>query len=75
MHGELTDELGNKSISNFVLIGAKSYNFRYGDNQQNSCIKGFTLVYENSNILNHDSMVKTEIKELTIINENKIKRK
>ena len=78
MLGDMTDELSGKVITNFVSTGPKSYSFKYGDNDEKSAIKGFTLNHENSSILNHDSMckiVKKQIRELTIINENKITRK
>ena len=78
MLGEMTDELSGKGISSFVSTGPKSYSFKYGVNDEKSAIKGFTLNHENSSILNHDSMrkiVKKQIRELTIINENKITRK
>ena len=78
MLGDMTDELSGKVITNFVSTGPKSYSFKYGDNDEKSAIKGFTLNHENSNILNHNSMskiVKKQIRELTIINENKITRK
>ena len=74
----MTDELSGKVITNFVSTGPKSYSFKYGDNDEKSAIKGFTLNHENSSILNHNSMskiVKKQIRELTIINENKITRK
>ena len=75
MLGNLTDELEGKKMTSFVSTGPKSYSFRYGDNCEKSAIKGFTLNHENSIILNHDSMrqiVKKQIRELKIINENKI---
>ena len=78
MLGNMTDELSGKSITNFTSTGPKSYSFLFGDNEQKSAIKGFTLNHENSSILNHASMskiVKKQIRELTIINENKITRK
>ena len=78
MLGAMTDELSGKGITNFVSTGPKSYSFKYGDNDEKSAIKGFTLNHENSSILNHNSMskiVKKQIRELTIINENKITRK
>ena len=78
MLGDMTDELSDKAISSFVSTGPKSYSFKFGDDEQKSAIKGFTLNHENSSILNHDSMrkiVKKQIRELTIINENKITRK
>ena len=58
--------------------GPKSYSFKYGDNQQKSAIKGFTLNHENNNLLNHDNLskiVKKQIRDITIVNENKITRK
>ena len=78
MLGELTDELSGKVITQFVSTGPKSYSFKYGNNQQKSAIKGFTLNHENSNLLNPDSLnkiVKKQIRDITIVNENKITRK
>ena len=78
MLGDMTDEISGKGISNFVSTGPKSYSFKYGNDEQKSAIKGFTLNHENSNLLNHDSLskiVRKEIREITIINENKITRK
>ena len=78
MLGDMTDEISGKGISSFVSTGPKSYSFKYGDNEQKSAIKGFTLNHENNNLLNHDSLskiVKRQIREITIVNENKITRK
>ena len=78
MLGEMTDELEGKSITNFVSTGPKSYSFRYGDHSEKSAIKGFTLNHQNCTILNHDNMrkvIKKQIRELKIVNENKITRK
>ena len=78
MLGDMTDELSSKRITNFVSTGPKSYSFKYGDDDEKSAIKGFTLNHENSTILNYNSMskiVKQQIRELTIVNENKITRK
>ena len=75
MLGELTDELPGKAITQFVSTGPKSYSFKYGDNQQKSAIKGFTLKHVNNNHLNHDNLskiVKKQIREIPILNENKI---
>ena len=78
MLGELTDELDGESINNtFVSGGPKNYSFIYGNNKQKCVIKGFRLNHENSQILNHTNMikmVKNEIKDLTLVNENKITR-
>ena len=65
-------------MMNFVSAGPKSYSFKYGNNEEKSAIKGFTLNHENSSILNHYSLskiVKKQIRERTIVNENKITRK
>ena len=78
MLGDMTDEISGKGISGFASTGPKSYSFKYGDNEQKSAIKGFTLNHENNNLLNHDSLskvVRKEIREITIVNENKITRK
>ena len=74
----MTDELSGKGITNFVSTGPKSYSSKYGDDDEKSAIKGFTLNHENSSILNHNSMskiVRKQIRELTIVNENKITQK
>ena len=76
--GDMTDEISGKGISSFASTGPKSYSFKYGDNEQKSAIKGFTLNHENNNLLNHDSLskiVKKQTREITIVNENKITRK
>ena len=75
MLGDMTDEISGKGISSFASTGPKSYGFKYGDSDQKSAIKGFTLNHENNNLLNHDSLskiVKKQIREITIVNENKI---
>ena len=75
MLGDMTDKLSSKGITNFVSTGPKSYSFKYGDDDEKSAIKGFTLNHENSTILNYNSMSKTvkqQIRVLTIVNENKI---
>ena len=78
MLGDMTAEISGKGISSFASTGPKSYSFKYGDNKQKSEIKCFTLNHENNNLLNHDSLskvVRKEIREITIVNENKITRK
>ena len=78
MLGDMTDEISGKGISSFVSTGPKSYSFKYGNDEQKSAIKGFTLSHENNSLLNHDSLskiVRKEIREITIVNENKITRK
>ena len=51
MLGDMTDKLSGKGITNFVSTGPKSYSFKYGDSDEKSAIKGFTLNHENSSIL------------------------
>ena len=78
MLGDMTDEISGKGINSFASTGPKSYSFKYGDNEQKSAIKGFTLNHENNNLLNHDSLskiVRKQIREIKIVNENKITRK
>ena len=78
MLGDMTDELSGNEITNFVSMGLKSYSFEYGNDEQKSAIKGFTLNYSNGCYLNHDSLtkvVKLQLREITIINESKITRK
>ena len=78
MLGDMIDEISGKGITNFGSAGPKSYSFKYGDNKQKSAIKGFTLHHENNNLLNHDCLrkiVQKQIREITIVNENKITRK
>ena len=78
MLGDMTDEISGEGINSFASTGPKSYSFKYGDNEQKSAIKVFTLNHENNNLLNHDSLskiVRNQIREITIVNENKIKRK
>ena len=78
MLGDMNDEISGKGINNFVSTGPKSYSFKYGDDEQKSAIKGFTLNYENNNLLNHDSLsriVRKQIREIMIVNENKISQK
>ena len=75
MLGDLTNEIPGKGITSFVSTGPESYSFKYGSNEEKSAIKDFTLNHENSSILNHDRMskiVKKQIRELTVVNENKI---
>ena len=76
--GDMTDEISGKGITNFVSTGPKSYSFKYGSNEEKSPIKGFTLSHKNSSILNHDCMskiVKKQIRQPTVVNENKITHK
>ena len=78
MLGEMTDGLDGKVIRGvFASGGPKNYSYLYGENESKCTIKGFRLNYENDQILNHESMVKvikSEVKELVTVVENKICR-
>ena len=78
MLGEITDELDGKVIRGvFASGGPKNYSYLYRENESKCTIKGFRLNYENDKILNHESMVKvikSEVKELVAVDENKICR-
>ena len=56
MVGDITEKLSGKK-NNFVSTGPKSYSFKYGDNEQKSAIKGFTINHETKIILTHYLMV------------------
>ena len=43
MLGDMTDEISGKGINSFASTGPKSHSFKYGNNEQKSAIKGFTL--------------------------------
>ena len=62
--GDVSDEFSSKTFTQFVSTGPKSYSFKYGDNQQKSAVKGFTLNHENDNLLNHDSLSKIVNKQI-----------
>ena len=71
----MTNEISGKGINSFASTGPILYSFKYGNDEQKSAIKGFTLNHENNNLLNHDSLskiVKKQIGEITIINKNKV---
>ena len=57
--GQWTNELGsNQFISRFVSSGPKSYAFLTNDGDKTTKLKGFTLNYEVSQLLNFDSICK-----------------
>ena len=64
MLGDMTDEISGKGINRFTSTGPKSYSFKYGNDEQKSAIKGFTLNHENNNLLNHYSLSKIVKKKL-----------
>jgi hypothetical protein len=54
--GELTDELEGDYITEFVSTGPKSYAYMTNKGKEVCKVKGFTLNYTNSNIINFDSI-------------------
>ena len=77
---EITDEYGEGTyITDFVCAGPKNYAYRVNNGKQKCKIRGFTLNYKNSQVLNFNSM-KDMIanldsrKTIKIINESKITR-
>ena len=54
--GELTDELDGRYIQTFVAGGPKSYAYKMNDNKTVCKIRGITLNYKNSKLLNFDVM-------------------
>lgn len=76
--GELTNELPpDRYIEMFIGGGAKNYSFRL-DNGDESCrIRGFTLNYKNSKVINFDAikdMVLYGKEGATLVNPHKITR-
>ena len=77
--GQFKDELkgkGNKMIGSFVATAPKSYGYELENGKKKFKIKGFTLNYENSKILNYDSMKACMINNsvVTLKNDHFIKR-
>jgi hypothetical protein len=75
--GEWENELGNSYGVRWVSTGPKSYSLEQSNSEFKCRVKGFTLNYENSQFINHKTMVQmvnSEIKGKTIVEENKITR-
>lgn len=72
--GDLTLEY---NIIETVSTGPKSYSDKEPNNNTHTKVKGFTLNFENSQVINHNQMIKIvkgEIKERVLVDENKITR-
>ena len=55
--GELTDELdGGKHILEFVSGGPKNYAYKTNKNKETCKVRGFTLHYSNSELINSESV-------------------
>ena len=58
--GDLTDELDAQDwVVEFACMGSKNYGYRTNKGKEACKVKGFTLNYANSKILNFDSMMDT----------------
>ncbi|CAL1296137.1 unnamed protein product [Larinioides sclopetarius] len=75
--GDFTDELDGRIITSFVSGGPKNYAYNLSDGTSNCKIKGFSLNFKNSLILNYEtvkelvcSMDKAAVK--TVLNPRKI---
>lgn len=65
--GELKDETGGVRITEFISAGAKNYAYQLEDGKQVCKIRGFTLNYRSSLLLNFHSM-----KELITANPHEV---
>jgi hypothetical protein len=55
--GELTDELdGGEQIVEFVSGGPKNYSYKTNKNKETCEVRGFTLNYTNSQLINFGSV-------------------
>ncbi|KAG8173353.1 hypothetical protein JTE90_011603 [Oedothorax gibbosus] len=77
--GEFTDELGGETITKFISGGPKNYAYVTSTNKTVCKIRGFTLNFKNSLLLNFEAMKKlvqdmdTQTK-VPIVNDRKICR-
>lgn len=62
--GQFTDELGGDSIVEFVSGGAKNYAYRTKKGKFECKVRGFSLNYENKQILNFHTMKDDILSEL-----------
>jgi hypothetical protein len=75
--GQLTDELDGKHIVEFITSGPKSYAYRLNDGTEVCKVKGFTLNYQNSQLINFDaikSIVMDPTQKINTVNPSKITR-
>ena len=54
--GELKDELPDVVVKTFISLGPKNYSYRMTNGDTHVKVKGFTLNYKNSMIINFESM-------------------
>ena len=76
--GQFTDELGGEHITEFVSGGCKQYAYRCSDGKETCKIRGFTLNYSNSRVINFESVRQLVLdhknEELRTTNPSKICR-
>ncbi len=78
--GELTDELdGGEHIVEFVSGGPKNYAYKTNKNNETCKVRGFTLHYTNSQLINFDTVKAivtdpTSTQNITVTNPRKICR-
>ncbi len=76
--GELTDELDGEYITEFVSGGPKNYAYRTSSGSETVKVRGFTLNFTNSLLINFNSIKELVVlnreKDITVTNPNKICR-
>jgi hypothetical protein len=77
--GDLTDELKGDTINSFVAAGPKNYSYRQTNGKEVCKVRGFTLNFTNSQLINFTSvrdMVTSEDQDgvITTTNPSKISR-
>ena len=77
--GELTDELeSGEHIVEFVSGGPKNYSYKTNTNKETCKVRGFSLNFTNSRLINFDSVkeigTESEQKTITVTNPSKICR-
>ena len=82
--GELTNEVTGEYgegmyITDFVCVGPKNYAYQINNGKQKCKIRGFTLNYKNSQVLNFETMKEMVLNldnriTVKIVNESKISR-
>ncbi|GFR04072.1 uncharacterized protein TNCT_170661 [Trichonephila clavata] len=68
--GEFTDELNGGTITSFVTGGPKNYAYKLSDGSEVCKIRGFTLNFQNSLVLNYNSvkeLVKKSSKRILVL--------
>ena len=75
--GQLTDELDGEHIIEYVSGGPKNYAYRTSSMKEVCKVQGFTLNFNNANIINFDtlkSMILGNLREVDVFNPRKICR-